>query len=43
VKNYDKRHFVSCKIYDNYGITKSGKDQGVIAQAKWSSKWTGMY
>ena len=32
-----------CKIYDNYGIAKTGKDQGVVAWAKQSSKRTGMY
>ena len=42
-KSYDERHFVSCEIYDNYGIGKSGKDQGVIAREKQSVKRAGMY
>ncbi len=31
-KSYDERHFVFCKIYDNYGIAKSDKDQGIVAR-----------
>jgi len=42
-KSYDERHFVSCEIHDNYGIAKSGKDQGVIAREKQSVKRAGMY
>ncbi len=42
-KSYDERHFVFCEIHDNYGIAKSGKDQGVIAREKQSVKRAGMY
>ena len=41
-KNYDERNLVSCKIQDNYGIAKSGKDQDVVAREKLSVKRTGM-
>ncbi|CAG8824513.1 21769_t:CDS:2, partial [Gigaspora rosea] len=37
-KQYEKQHFITCNIQNNYGISNSGKNQSIIAKEKRSIK-----